>query len=86
MIRSLYLCLIRLHPQSFRRQFESEMLWIFDESAASGSAVPFFADGLASLARQWLIREGAWKVALAAIGGLLHISLVLGGLSSVLPR
>jgi hypothetical protein len=86
MIRRFYRCLVRLHPPAFRQQFAAEMLWIFEEAASAGGVFPFFADGLVSLARQWLIREGTWKVAVAAIGGLLHISLVLGGLSSVLPR
>lgn len=86
MTRRLYRGLVRLHPPAFRRQFAAEMLWIFDEAAAAGGVGPFFADGLVSLARQWLIREGTWKVAVAAIGGLLHISLVLGGLSTVLHR
>lgn len=86
MIRSLYRTVLRLHPPAFRRQFSEEMLWIFDEAAPAVGAASFFADGFLSLARQWLIRAGAWKCAVAAIGGLLHIALVLGGLSAVLPR
>jgi hypothetical protein len=86
MTRRLYYFLVRLHPPAFRRQFAAEMLWIFEEAAAAEGASIFFADGLVSLARQWLIREGTWKVAVAAIGGLLHISLVLSGLSAVLHR
>jgi len=85
MNRCLYRCLVWLHPLAFRQQFEVEMLGIFDEAAAE-CVGPFFADGIVSLARQWLIREGAWKVAVAVIGGLLHISLVLGGLSTVLHK
>ena len=86
MTRYFYHCLVSLHPFEFRRQFGEEMLWIFDEAAVSGGIGPFFTDAVVSLGRQWLIREGAWKVGVAAIGGLIHISLVLGGLSSVLPR
>lgn len=29
--RSLYRCLLRLHPPSFQAQFAHEMLWIFDD-------------------------------------------------------
>ena len=86
MTRYFYRCLVALHPVHFRRQFSDEMLWIFDEAALSNGAGPFFADAFFSLGRQWLIREGVWKIGVAAIGGLIHISLVLGGLSSVLPR
>jgi hypothetical protein len=86
MNRCLYRGLVWLHPPAFRKQFAVEMLWIFDEAAETEGVGPFFADGLVSLARQWLIREGAWKVAVAAIGGLLHISLVLGALSTVLHK
>ena len=81
----LYRGLIWLHPPSFRRQFAPEMLWIFDEAAASGAMMGMFTDGLISVARQWFLRQGTWKVAVAALGGLLHISLLLGALSSVLP-
>lgn len=86
MTRRLYRALVQLHPLTFRRQFAAEMLWIFDEATTAGGVGPFFADGLVSLARQWLIRQGTWKVAVAAIGGLIHISLVLIGLSAVLHR
>jgi Beta-lactamase class C and other penicillin binding proteins len=55
-VRDLYRCLVRLHPAAFRREFASEMLWIFDETSARGSTVSLFADALASLARQWLLR------------------------------
>ena len=37
--RSLYRCLLRLHPPSFQREFSDEMLWTFDEIAAEGSPV-----------------------------------------------
>lgn len=86
MTRRLYGGLVSLHPPAFRQEFSNEMMWIFDEAAGRDGIAAFFTDGLVSLARQWLIREGAWKVGVAAIGGMLHISLVLGGLSAVLPK
>ena len=86
MTRALYRGLVALHPRAFRAQFTEEMLWIFDETAAAGRVGPIFADGLVSLARQWLIRRGTWKVAVAAIGGVLHISLISSGLSAVFHR
>ncbi len=75
MMRTIYCCLLLLHPPAFRRQFAGEMLWIFDESAGTAGAAPLMADGLASLARQWLVRYGTWKVAAAALGGLLYMLL-----------
>ena len=51
--RSLYRCLLRLHPPSFQREFADEMLWIFDAIAAKQSTLPLFGDGLVSLGRQW---------------------------------
>jgi len=71
MKRFLYRALIALHPPRFRERFGDEMMCVFDESAASGNA-KFFADGLLSLARQWLVRSGLWKVAAgAAVSALL---------------
>ena len=83
MIRVLYQSLVRLHPQAFRERFAEEMLWIFDESSHTGCVVPLFTDALLSLARQWLIRRGTWKVAAGAIGGLLYISSVMAALSPI---
>jgi acetyl esterase/lipase len=65
MIRFLYRALIWLHPRAFRERFGDQMLCVFDEAADSGTA-PFFSDALVSLARQWLIRSGAWRVATGA--------------------
>ena len=62
--RSLYRCLLRLHPPSFQREFADEMLWIFDEIAAKQSTLRLFGDGLVSLARQWVLR-GAFRTLLA---------------------
>ena len=82
MTRALYRCLVRLHPLTFRREFAGEMLWIFDEVSAARGVTRLFADGFVSLARQWLIRQGVWKVVAAAIGGLLYISFALKIVSS----
>ena len=54
--RSLYRCLLRVHPAQFRREFAEEMLWIFDEVTARDSAVPLLVDALVSLGRQWTLR------------------------------
>ena len=35
MSRSLYRLLLNLHPPAFRERFAAEMLWIFDEAAAT---------------------------------------------------
>jgi len=72
MIRWLYRWLLWLHPPAFRRQFADEMLWIFDEESSHG-LTRLFADGLVSLARQWLVRSGVWKLLPAAAGGLLTL-------------
>jgi hypothetical protein len=77
MIRALYACLLRLHPPAFRRQFASEMLWIFDEARASEGALILLLDLLISAVRQWLIRSGLWKVILALAGATLQ--LIAGG-------
>ena len=75
MTRSLYRCLLRLHPPAFRDRFAEEMLGIFDEAAAAEGVVPLFADGLISLLRQWVMRSGMWKVAVAGLGGFIPIAI-----------
>ena len=76
MIRLLYRWLVALHPLEFRQRYAGEMLWIFDESAASGGSAGLFADAAASLARQWLLRtEGPWTMAT----GCAVASLLFGG-------
>lgn len=77
-MRFLYRCLLRLHPASFRDQFAGEMLWIFDQAASCGLGGVLLADGLASLARQWILRAGAWKV---AAGGFSSFVLICGMMS-----
>jgi hypothetical protein len=75
MTRLLYQWLLWLHPPFFRREFAGEMLWIFDSSVAAEGAPALLFDGVASLARQWLLRSGSWKIAAALAGGLVQITL-----------
>lgn len=75
MIRTLYRFLLWLHPPAFRDQFAEEMLWIFDEGAASQGVVRLLADGFTSLMRQWVLRSGSWKVAAAVAGGVLQVTI-----------
>jgi hypothetical protein len=82
MSRALYRCVLRLHPGGFRQQFGDEMLWIFDEaSITSGTdhrflwSVMLLADAVRSLARQWLLRSGSWKVAVALAGALIQVTI-----------
>jgi hypothetical protein len=79
MTRSLYRGLVWLHPRAFRAEFAEEMIWIYDEASGDG-VLPLFADGVLSLMRQWLIRSGVWKPAVAGIGGFLYIAIGLNGL------
>jgi hypothetical protein len=76
-MRACYRCLLQLHPPAFRRQFAGEMLWIFDEAAESQGACALVRDGLASLARQWLLRSGWWKTALALLLALAQVTFAL---------
>jgi hypothetical protein len=84
MIRILYRLLLALHPPAFRRQFAGEMLWIFDETRGTAAAGMLMSDAMISLARQWLLRSGAWKLALAGAGAVIQIT--LGGLGLGLFR
>jgi len=79
MTRTFYRWLLRLHPPVFRRQFAGEMLWIFDEASGTEGGRSLLLDGLVSLARQWLLRSGSWKVAAALILALVQVS--AGGLA-----
>ena len=82
MIRTLYRWLVWLHPPAFRRRFADEMLWIFDEAAKSERVSALFFDAVISLARQWLLRSGYWKVAAGVAGGLLQVA--AGGLGMLM--
>jgi Ca2+-binding EF-hand superfamily protein len=53
-MRGVYILLLRLHPRKFRQRFGDEMLGIFEES--SEKAV-LMVDGVASLFRQWTMRD-----------------------------
>src|SRR5580698_746126 len=77
MTRALYASLLRLHPPAFRRQFASEMLWVFDEARLSDGTAILLLDLLISIARQWLVRSGLWKVMLALAGA--SVQVVVGG-------
>jgi hypothetical protein len=55
MLRWLYIQLIWLHPAPFRWRFGDEMLDDFDRSTLRAKP-RYFADAIASLARQWLLR------------------------------
>lgn len=66
--RLLYKCLLRLHPPGFQKEFKDEMLWVFDELAGERGALTLFADGLASLARQWVLRSFLQRLLLGDIG------------------
>jgi hypothetical protein len=67
MTRSLYRFLLCLHPREFREEFAGEMLWIFDEAAKTLGPIPLLVDAVASLARQWLVRSGAWPYAVSVV-------------------
>lgn len=66
MSRSLYRLLLNLHPPAFRERFAAEMLWIFDEAAATQGVPRLFADALVSLMRQWVVRPESWHMPLTA--------------------
>ena len=55
MLRWLYIQLIWLHPAPFRWRFGDDMLDDFDRSTLRARP-RYFADAVASLARQWLLR------------------------------
>jgi hypothetical protein len=71
-MRSLYLSFLWLHPRSFRERFAEEMLWIFDETQTTDGKAFLLCDGLNSMARQWVVRSGMWKVALAVLLALIQ--------------
>jgi hypothetical protein len=81
-MRTCYRCLLWLHPPVFRREYSAEMLWIFDRTSPSQGAPGLLFDGLGSLARQWLLRTGWWKIALALT--LAALEVIFGGLGALL--
>ena len=78
MFRHLYRFVLLVHPPAFRRRFAEEMLCTFEESSASEGPLTLVLDGVVSLARQWVLRSGAWKIAFAIVGGCLEVT--VGGL------
>jgi Ca2+-binding EF-hand superfamily protein len=56
MLRPIYILLLHLHPRFFRDQFAGEMLWIFDQNAASRRPA-LLLDALQSLTVQWMLRS-----------------------------
>jgi hypothetical protein len=78
MTRALYRGVVRLHPAAFRKQFGEEMLCIFDEAGKAEGTLPLLLDAVISLARQWTLRSGAWKVVAAACGAWVQVIAALG--------
>jgi hypothetical protein len=78
MTRTLYRCLISLHPSAFRLRFEEELLWIFDESRNASGAAVLVGDAAVSLLRQWLMRSGMWKWVLGGIAGVVYLLIGFG--------
>ncbi len=77
MTRSFYRSLLWLHPSRFRERFAEEMLWIFDETQATCGRAFLCYDGINSLARQWVLRTGIWKIVLAILGALIQAAFIL---------
>jgi hypothetical protein len=77
MTRIFYRSVLWLHPPRFRERYAEEMAWIFDEEATAGGKAYLLYDGLVSLARQWVVRSGMWKIALAVLGALIQAHFIL---------
>lgn len=56
MLRYLYRCAVRLHPDGFRKRFGDEMLSIFDQQKGRRAAFGLVLDSVVSLLRQWTLR------------------------------
>lgn len=78
MTRTLFCCLIRLHPYSFRARFQEEMLDVFDEAESEWGAHSLVGDAVASLFRLWLTHPFLWRWVLASIGGFLFLAIAFG--------
>jgi hypothetical protein len=78
MVRSLYRCLVRLHPAPFRVRFEEEMLWVFDEAVGTWGAASLVADASSSLLRQWLVRLEIWQWIAAGVAGIVLLLIAFG--------
>jgi hypothetical protein len=77
MTRTIYRSLLWLHPPRFRERYAEEMAWIFDEAATAREKAFLFCDGLVSLTRQWVVRSGMWKIALAVLAALIQAHFIL---------
>jgi hypothetical protein len=77
MTGTFYRSLLWLHPPPFRERYGEEMAWIFDETGTAEEKAFLFYDGLVSLARQWVVRSGMWKIALAVLGALIQLRFIL---------
>jgi Platelet-activating factor acetylhydrolase, isoform II len=55
-MRRAYHLILRLHPQTFRRRFEAEMLAVFDEALQTEGPLSLIIDGIRSLLRQRVLR------------------------------
>jgi len=60
MLRHLYRCVVRLHPQPFRLRFGEEMLSVFDLTQARAARFGLLLDGIFSSFRQWIFRPQFW--------------------------
>jgi hypothetical protein len=65
MLRSFYRTILVMHPPRFRQRFAEEMLGIFDQAQGNFAAVRLVIDGIASLARQWVLRSQFWDQPIA---------------------
>lgn len=86
MTRTLYRCLVCLHPPAFRARFKEELLWIFDESSEASGAMPLLHDGTISLLRQWFMRSGLWTWVLGGIAGAVPLLIAFGSFLFDWPR
>ena len=58
MLKTCYSFLLGLHPAPFRREYEKEMLAIFDDVAGAGRVRELFTGNAVSLFRQRVLRPG----------------------------
>ena len=84
-LRTLYRCLLWLHPMAFRTEFAGEMLWIFDETRATEGTPRLLWDATVSLFRQRLLRSTYWRIPVALGVAFLQVSFVMGWLSTSHP-
>jgi len=76
-MRAVYMSLLWLHPRAFRERFAEEMLWIFDETQTIGGKGFLLCGGVSSVARQWVVRCGMWKLAVAVLLALIQAVFIL---------